>query len=113
MSNGSLSERNLVAEAVKHNLKSAVRLGALVKLMAAIGLLLAPFELAAQGLPVRTGSPIPIWIWFAGSGILGVMLAYGIIRNRGRSRSDLSVTEHATKELYAKEERDRARSGEP
>jgi hypothetical protein len=90
------------------------RLPGLAKFLPAIVLgLLAPCELAAQGLPVRTGSHVPVWIWFVGSGILGLALAYGIIRTRGRSRGERKVTEQATKRLYAEEERDRVKSGEP
>jgi hypothetical protein len=76
-----------------------------------VGLLFAD-DLPAQGLPVETGSPLPIWIWFIGSGILGLVIAYGIMRNRGRTRAERNVTDQATKNLYAEEERDRVRSGE-
>ena len=65
-----------------------------------------PHELAAQGLPVRTGSHVPVWLWFIGSGILGLAIAYGIIRTRNRTRAEKATTEQATKTLYAKEDRD-------
>jgi hypothetical protein len=68
--------------------------------------LLLPHELAAQGLPVRTGSHVPVWLWFIGSGILGLAIAYGIVRTRNRTRAEKATTEQATKELYAKEDRD-------
>jgi hypothetical protein len=78
---------------------------------ALLPLLLFPENLVAQGPPVETGSHIPIWIWFIGTAILGLVLAYGIMRNKGRSRTQKQITEEATKNLYAKEERDRVKSG--
>jgi len=39
------------------------------------------------------------------------VLAYGIIRNRSRTRAEKQITEQATKSRYAEEERDRRRSG--
>ena len=68
--------------------------------------MLLPHELAAQGLPVRTGSHVPVWLWFIGSGILGLAIAYGIIRTRNRTRAEKATTEQATKTLYAKEDHD-------
>ena len=44
--------------------------------------LAVPDDLAAQGLPVETGSHIPVAIWFIGAAVLGLVLAYGIMRNR-------------------------------
>ena len=41
----------------------------------------------------------------------GLVIAYGIMRNGSRTRANKQVTEQATKNLYAKEERDRVRSG--
>jgi hypothetical protein len=72
---------------------------------------LFPDHLAAQGLPGDTGSHLPIWIWFIGAGILGLAIAYGIMRNRSRSGPQKQVTEQATKNLYAEQERERVRSG--
>ena len=66
---------------------------------------LLPHELAAQGLPVRTGSHVPVWLWFIGSGILGLAIGYGIVRTRNRTRVEKATTEQATKDLYAKEDR--------
>jgi hypothetical protein len=43
--------------------------------------------------------------------VLGLVIAYGIMRNRGRSRADKQMTDQATKNLYAEEERDRKSSG--
>jgi hypothetical protein len=70
-----------------------------------------PDDLAAQGLPTATGSHFPVALWFVGAGVLGLVLAYGIIRNRSRTRAEKQVTEQATKRRYAEEERDRVRSG--
>lgn len=71
---------------------------------------LFPGDLAAQGLPTETGSHLPVALWFVGAGVLGLVLAYGIIRNRSRTRAERQVTEQATKRRYAEEERDRVRS---
>ena len=68
-------------------------------------LCLVPNRVAAQGLPVETGSHIPVWLWFVGVGILGAAMAYGILRNSKRSRAEKAITEQATKELYAQEDR--------
>ena len=59
----------------------------------------------AQGQPVETGSHVPVWLWVIGVGILGIALAYGIIRNSKRSASEKATTERATKDLYANEDR--------
>jgi hypothetical protein len=74
-------------------------------------LALWPADLAAQGLPVDTGSHIPVALWFVGAGLLGVVIAYGILHNRKRTRAERLRTEQATKDIYREEERDRARSG--
>jgi hypothetical protein len=55
--------------------------------------------------PVRTGSQIPVALWFIGAGVLGVVLAYAIVHNRKRSRSEKQVTEQGTKKVYAEEDR--------
>jgi hypothetical protein len=70
---------------------------------------LFPDPLAAQGLPVRTGSHVPLWLWFIASGILGLAIAYGIMRTRNRSRAEKATTEQATKDLYAREDRENRR----
>ena len=75
-----------------------------------VPLLLFPGNVAAQGLPVDTGSRLPVWLWVVGTAVLGLVLAYGIMRNRGRSRAERRVTEDATKNLYAEEEGDRVAS---
>ena len=49
-------------------------------------------------------------LWFIGAGVLGLVMAYGIMRNRTRTRTEKQITEQATKDLYAKEGKDRLRS---
>ena len=66
-----------------------------------------PDDLAAQGLPVETGSHIPVALWFIGAAVLGLVLAYGIMRNRTRTRAEKHITDQATKNNYAEENRDR------
>jgi hypothetical protein len=68
-------------------------------------LTLFPGELAAQGQPVETASHLPVALWFIGAGVLGLVLAYGIMRNRRRTRAEKQITEQATKDLYAREKR--------
>jgi hypothetical protein len=80
-------------------------------ILALFALLSFPNKLAAQGLPVETGSHIPVALWFIGAALLGLALAYGIMRNRSRTRAEKRVTEQATKNLYAEEERARVRTG--
>lgn len=66
---------------------------------------LIPGELAAQGQPVKTASHLPVALWFIGAGVLGLVLAYGIMRNRQRTRAERQITEQATKDLYGRESR--------
>jgi hypothetical protein len=75
--------------------------------LVALSTLLAsiPGELAAQGQPVETASHLPVALWFIGAGVLGLVLAYGIMRNRRRTRGEKQMTEQATKNLYARENR--------
>jgi hypothetical protein len=80
-------------------------------IMLALLVFLFPEDLAAQGLPAETGSHLPVALWFVGAGVLGLVLAYGIIRNRSRTRAERQITEDATKSRYAEQERDRVRSG--
>ena len=54
----------------------------------------------AQGQPVKTGSHWPIGLVFAGVAVLGVVLAYGIMRNRSRTRAEKQLTEEATAKSY-------------
>jgi hypothetical protein len=44
-------------------------------------------------------------LWFIGAGVLGLVLAYGIMRNRQRTRAERQITEQATKDLYGRESR--------
>ena len=80
-------------------------------ILASFTLLFSPDNLFAQGQPVETGSHLPVALWFIGAAVLGLVLAYGILRNRTRSRVEKQVTDKATKDLYAKENRDRRASG--
>jgi hypothetical protein len=80
-------------------------------MLALLVMVLFPDDLAAQGLPTETGSHLPVALWLVGAGVLGLVLAYGIIRNRSRTRAEKQITEQATKSRYAEEERDRRRSG--
>jgi len=73
--------------------------------------MLSATNVTAEGLPVDTGSHLPVALWFIGAGVLGIVMAYAILRNRTRRRGERQVTEQATKNLYAEEERDRRRSG--
>jgi NADH:ubiquinone oxidoreductase subunit 6 (subunit J) len=66
-------------------------------------------DLAAQGKPVQTASQVPVALWLIGVVVLGLVIAYGIMRNRSRTRVEKQTTDEATKNLYAKEERDRAK----
>lgn len=51
-----------------------------------------------------------ISLWWIGSFVIGLALAYGIWRTWGRSRADKQRTERATKELYTEEQRREDRS---
>jgi hypothetical protein len=80
-------------------------------MLALLVFVLFPDGLAAQGLPTETGSHFPVALWFVGAGVLGLVLAYGIIRNRSRTGAERQITEDATKSRYAEQERDRVKSG--
>lgn len=62
--------------------------------------LLLASKAAAQGKPVETGSHWPVGLIFAGVVVLGIVLAYGIQRNRNRSRAEKQVSEDVTAERY-------------
>src|SRR4051812_38472945 len=68
-------------------------------------------DLAAQGQPVQNGPMLPLALWWGGACVLGLVMAYAILRNRSRTRAEKQLTEQGTKNLYAKEERDRSQSG--
>jgi hypothetical protein len=89
---------------------SSYRGGASI-ILTLIALFSLPSDLAAQGLPVQNGPMVPLALWWGGACVLGLVLAYAILRNRSRTRAEKQVTDQATKDLYAKEERDRKRSG--
>jgi hypothetical protein len=78
-------------------------------ILTALALTSFPGHLAAQGLPADTGSHTPVSLWFIGVVVLAVALAYGIMRNRNRTHAEKRTTDEATKTLYAREERDRAK----
>jgi hypothetical protein len=65
---------------------------------------LMPLIASAQGLPVDTGSHLPVALWAVGTAVLGLVLVYGIAKNRQRTRSEKQLTERATKDLYARED---------
>jgi hypothetical protein len=52
----------------------------------------------------------PLALWFAGAGILGLVIAYGIMRTRTRTTAEKQLTEQTTKDLYRREERDQGRT---
>ncbi|MBR1189451.1 hypothetical protein [Bradyrhizobium sp. AUGA SZCCT0160] len=79
-------------------------------LLALSAIIFLPDKLAAQGVPVETGSHIPVALWFVGAVVLGLAIAYGIMRNRSRTRAEKQITDQATKDNYAEEERDRVRT---
>jgi hypothetical protein len=83
----------------------------LAVVLAIVALVLFPADLAAQGQPVQNGPMLPLALWWGGACVLGLVMVYGILHNRNRTRSEKQVTDQATKDLYAKEERDRKRSG--
>jgi len=72
-----------------------------------LALLVLADDLAAQGLPAETGSHLPVALWFIGAAVLGLVIAYGIMRNRSRTRAEKHITDQATKNAYAEENRDR------
>jgi len=73
---------------------------------ALVAAVLSPAEMAAQGLPVQNGPMFPVAVWWIGALLLGLALAYGIMRNRSRTRAEKDLTGRATKKLYAEEARE-------
>ena len=59
----------------------------------------------AQGLPVDMGSHLPVALWAVGTAVLGIVLAYGIAKNRQRTKFEKQLTERATKDLYKREDK--------
>jgi uncharacterized integral membrane protein len=78
----------------------AERLAAILVLV-----MLLPGKSAAQGQPVETASHLPVALSFVGAGVLGLVLAYGIMRNRRRTPAERRITEQATKDLDERENR--------
>jgi len=72
---------------------------------AIIALALFPADVLAQGQPVQNAPMLPIALVWVGSAVIGLALVYGILRNRTRTRAEKQVTEQATKDLYAAEDR--------
>ena len=66
----------------------------------ALWMLFAGSNALAQGLPVENGPHWPIGVIFAGVGVLGLVLVYGIMRNRSRTRSEKKLTEDVTARRY-------------
>jgi cytochrome c-type biogenesis protein CcmH/NrfF len=50
-------------------------------------------------------STLPLWIWVAGVVVLGIVITYGLLRNRTRTRAERITTNEATKDLYKQENR--------
>ncbi|MES2193779.1 MAG: hypothetical protein V4517_05150 [Pseudomonadota bacterium] len=75
----------------------------------ALALVASIAPLAAQGLPVQNGPAFPVALMWIGSLVLGLLLIYGIARNRRRTRPEKQLTEQATRNLYAEEARDEKR----
>ena len=48
---------------------------------------------------------LPLWTWLLGALLLGLALAWGIMRNRRRTRGDRILTDEATKQNYRDENR--------
>jgi len=48
---------------------------------------------------------LPLWVWVVGVVVLGLVIAYGIVRSGQRTRREKALTESATKDLYRREDR--------
>lgn len=66
-------------------------------------------RLVAQGLPVENASPIPVALLFVGAFVLGGFLVYGILRNRTRTPMEKELSDRATRQNYAAEDREARR----
>jgi hypothetical protein len=66
----------------------------------ALWMLFEASDALGQGLPVETGSHWPTGLIWAGAVILGLVLAYGIMRNRSRTSSEKKLTEDVTANRY-------------
>ena len=54
---------------------------------------------------------VPVALWWIGAFLLGLTMAYGIMRNRTRTRAEKDLTERATKKLYENEAQEERKSG--
>jgi len=48
---------------------------------------------------------LPLWTWFLGAFLLGLVLVYGILRNRRRTTGERMLSEQATRQNYREENR--------
>lgn len=60
---------------------------ALSPILGVAALIITAREAYAQG-PVYLGSKIPVALWSAGAVLLGIVMAYGIMRNKKRTRAE-------------------------
>lgn len=51
-----------------------------------------------------------VWILAGGAVLLGIAIAYGVLRNRTRTPRERAVSEAATKERYRQADRDEHKS---
>ena len=48
---------------------------------------------------------LPLWTWFLGAFLLGLVLVYGVVRNRRRTAGERMLSEQATLQNYREENR--------
>jgi hypothetical protein len=58
-----------------------------------------------SGLGHSIMSQLPLWVWVGGAIVLGLAIAFGIIRTGQRTAREKAVTESATRDLYRREDR--------
>ena len=83
--------------------------GSAASILLSLFFLFLPEGGAAQGLPVETGSHLPVALMLVGVAVLGVVIAYGILRTGSRTSAEKRMTDQATKELYTREDHDARR----
>ena len=94
--------RKLDAVSMPHCVAVALRRGWPAIFLAAFAVPITPNDLAAH----------PLALWFVGAVIVGLAIAYGIMRNRTRTAAEKRTTDQATKKLCSEEDkRDRVRTG--
>ncbi len=71
-------------------------------------LILVQANTQGPGVPQTGVDPLP-FVLVAGVIVLGLLLAYGIIRNRNRTAGERRRTEEATRELQRQEQETRER----